>query len=114
MEMLQSSPQMWMERGDEMGEPYANISRNRPDEREMFPHAWNPTDYADEDWTPESELGPFHDKLHYERHDETKPWGTGGFDFHDHDGNDGRGSVSQIDLVQRLMGLLGDDGRAHL
>ena len=111
IEMLMQNPQMWMEMGSDQGGRGTTLSRERPKEQEMF-NQWQPEEYESEGWTPESDEGPFHDDLWLDRHDDTQPWGTGGFDYHDHDA-DSRGSVSQIDLVQALMRLL-EDGRTHL
>ena len=112
IEMLAQQPQMWSDVGSDMGGHFGSITRDRPNEADMFGR-WNPEEYAEEGWTPEDELGPFDDKLWMTRHDEKQPWGTGGFDYHDHDSDD-RGVVRQIDLVEALKRLLSENGRANL
>jgi hypothetical protein len=112
IEMLAQRPQMWSDVGSDMGGHFGSITRDRPNEADMFGR-WNPEEYAEEGWTPEDELGPFDDKLWMTRHDEKQPWGTGGFDYHDHDSDD-RGVVRQIDLVEALKRLLSENGRVNL
>ena len=111
LQMLQENPMVWAETGTGPEGAYTNLFGERPNEDKMF-HRWNTDEWAEEGWTPMDKEGPFDDKLWMTRHDEKKPWGEGGFDFHDHD-SDERGSVGQIDLVEALMRLI-NEGKSHL
>ena len=116
IEMLTQNPEMWLHTGTDMGGDFADVTRDRPSEKELFLDDWEMKDDEMEalsgmdQWSPDFPYDLDY-RLGYDRIGQGN-YGESGFRY-DHDRHGQRGRVEQLNMLE-LLSRLANNEVGHL